>query len=216
VDLDGDGRQDLISGSYPGELYLFKRKPNGAFAASTIIKSEAGRSIHVGRASAVAVADLNGDGEVDLIIGNIDGAVFFVPNTGTAAKPSFGNPQAIKADGTGIKVSGGDAGPCVADWDGDGKLDLIVGSGEGDVSWYRNIGTRTEPRLAAPVILIDGPGHGASTQSDSFDNPKSPGMRTKVHVADWNGDMRPDLIVGDFNYQGSKYHGWVWVYLRKE
>jgi hypothetical protein len=215
VDLDGDGRQDLISGSYPGELYFFKRKPNGAFAAATTLKFDTGRPVHVGRASSVSVADWNGDGTLDLIIGNIEGAVFFVPNTGTATKPSFGKPQAMTANKSEIKAVDGDAGPCVADWDGDGKLDLILGSGNGEVIWYRNVGTRTEPRLGSPVILIN------ERRSSGSGAPKSPGMRTKVHVADWNGDKRPDLIVGDFHPKqsddaSSQYHGFVWVYLRKD
>jgi len=214
VDLDGDGRQDLISGSFPGELYLFKRKPNGAFASSIVIKTATGGTLHAGRATAVAASDWNGDGLVDLIIGNIDGAVFFSPNTGVTSKPMFGKPQVIQANGAAIIASEGDAGPCVADWDGDGKLDLILGSGAGDVNWYRNIGTRTEPRLAAPVLLVQG--SGPTAQTEDFDNPKSPGGRSKVHVADWNGDKRLDLIVGDFSHMGGKSHGWVWVYLRKE
>ena len=53
----------------------------------------------------------------------------------------------------------------------------------------------------------------------------------KVHVTDWNGDGLADLLVGDFTYQTSvpkpstgqkkaekappRYHGWVWLYLRK-
>ena len=38
----------------------------------------------------------------------------------------------------------------------------------------------------------------------------------QVAVADWNGDGKLDLIVGDFmSGEERKYHGWVWVYLRK-
>ena len=40
---------------------------------------------------------------------------------------------------------GGDSGPIVADWDADGKGDLIVPFGDGSVVWLRNIGSATEP-----------------------------------------------------------------------
>ena len=33
VDFDADGRSDVISGCYPGEVYLFRRQADGAFAA---------------------------------------------------------------------------------------------------------------------------------------------------------------------------------------
>ena len=33
MDLDGDRRADLISGSWPGEIYFFRRQPDGKFAA---------------------------------------------------------------------------------------------------------------------------------------------------------------------------------------
>src|SRR4029453_18742306 len=87
-------------------------------------------------------------------------------------------------------------GPFVADWDGDGLADLIVGSGDGSVSLYRNTGTAKAPKLAAPVKLVS-----AGAMFDFI--PKEPcrGMRSKVCVADWNGDGRPDLLLGDYTQQ---------------
>ena len=216
MDLDGDGRTDMLSGSWPGELYLFKRKPNGTFAAPEKLKSGLMSTLNVGRASAVAAADWDGDGDADLIVGNIDGQVWLLTNEGTKQKPSFSRKEQLKAKGQAIKDDGGDAGPCVADWDGDGKLDLLLGSGSGSVVWYRNVGTATKPELAAPVNLIEkatSPWEGKADLTRSC-------VRAKPAVADWNGDGRPDLLVGDFvsvgkDRENREQHGWVWVYLQK-
>ena len=93
----------------------------------------------------------------------------------------------------------GDAGPCVADWDGDGLPDLIVGCGDGSVMFYRNIGTAKEPKLDEGQVLIP-PG---SMEYDGDKIPKTPtrGVRAKVCVVDYNGDGLPDLLVGDFSNQ---------------
>jgi hypothetical protein len=212
VDLDGDGKLEILSGSLPGEIYCFHRKPSGAYAAGEALKDTTGKPINVGRASAVAVADWNGDGKPDLIIGNIEGRVFVVLNVGTAQKPAWGRPQPLQADGHDIVAEGTRAGPFVADWDGDGKLDLILGSGSGKVVWFRNIGTAQRPKLTLAGTLVEAaPGKTLS----AGELPKRSGLTTKVWVADWNGDGRPDLIVGDDNNYGGVFRGFVWVYLRK-
>lgn len=206
---------DLISGSYPGEIYYFRRKPNNTFAAGETLKDKRGKAINAGRASAVAVADWNGNGTLDFIVGNIDGGVFLVSNEGTPQKYVFGQPETLKAVGKPIMADGGNATPWVADWDGDGLPDLLLGSNAGSVVWYKNIGTKTKPELAKPVTLVDPINNSSAVKS--FDKPTRNGMRTRPSVADWNGDGRPDLLVGDFNSGGGQgqYHGWVWVYLRK-
>ncbi len=104
------------------------------------------------------------------------------------------------ADGEPIRVAG-DAGPFVADWDGDGLPDLLVGAGDGSVSWFRNIGTRKEPKLAAAKVLVP------AVDESKWSNPPSEprhGFRSKICVADWNGDGRPDLLVGDIAEQKAK------------
>ena len=213
MDLDGDGHGDIISGSYwPGNMFIFRGKADGTFEKGEILKDLEGKNLNAGSPSAspkkpdldgLAASpfafDDDGDGILDLFVGNIAGRVILIPNEGTARKPAF-NPQkrrAVEAGGTAIKVPGGDAGPFVADWDQDGKPDLLVGAGDGSVWLYRNVGTRKEARYAAGVPLL--PASKRLWNPVPADQaPDSPGLRCKVCVTDWNGDGRPDLLVGDF------------------
>lgn len=206
---------EILSGSIPGDIYCFHRKSNGTYAEGQVLRGANGKPVNVGRASTVVSADWNGDGLVDLIIGNIDGRVFFVPNKGSRQKPVWGTPEPVNADAREIVAQGSRAGPFVADWDGDGKLDLILGSGSGSVVWFRNTGSAKTPRLTLAGTLVEAAPPGNRPPSD-LANPKRSGTQPKVCVADWNGDGLLDLIVGDDNNTGNNaFKGWVWVYLRK-
>lgn len=213
MDLDGDGNDDILSGSYwPGDLFLFRGKADGAFEKGEILKDLEGKNLSSGPpwsspkkpemdslAASPFAFDADGDGVLDLYVGNISGRVILIPNEGTAKKPAF-NPKkrrALEAAGTPIQVPGGDAGPFVADWDQDGRPDLLVGAGDGSVWFYRNIGTRQEAKYEKGVALL--PACKRKWNSVAEDQePDGPGLRCKICVTDWNGDGRLDLLVGDF------------------
>lgn len=243
ADLDSDGDDDLISGSWPGEIFLFRGGPGRTFAPPEMLRDWDDEIIAIGggveerdgeilvtghgefetidgksvvryhgeilenrddkpmaitgTASAVFAADWDDDGDHDLIAGFIGGDVHYLENAGTAKEWAFADAVALEAGGEPIRVEG-DAGPHVADWDGDGDLDLLVGAGSGAVSWFENVGSRKQPKLAAAVGLVS-----AGRAEFGENAPREPvrGIRAKVCTADWNGDGRLDLLLGDFATQ---------------
>ena len=217
MDFDADGRTDIISGSWPGDMYLFRRQSDGSFAAGEIIRP---KDDTTGNATAIYAHDWDADGDLDLLSGNVDGSVYFLANEGKSGeaaenkKFSFGKPIKLKAGGRPIAVPRGDAGPHVADWDGDGRDDLLVGTGAGDVQFYRNIGDADEgdvpgPKLAAATRLVSKSEEssgllsklfGAKAKQENADETADkPGTRTKICTTDWNKDGKLDLLVGDFS-----------------
>jgi hypothetical protein len=210
ADLDGDGIDDLVSGSWPGDVYFFRGKGKREFeAGKNLVPAKKDPSGPAGystlQSAAVAAVDWDGDGLTDLIVGNIWGKVFLLRNEGTKRVPKFAEAVPLVADGKPITL-GQKAGPCVADWDRDGLPDLIVGSEYGDVVWFKNVGGPGKPKLDKARTLI----------------PRVPefkdGYRYKPFVADWNNDGRPDLLVGFCKEDAGKdrrTHGYVRLYLRE-
>jgi hypothetical protein len=131
-DLDGDGDLDLVAGESSGEVNVWE---NGgtATAPSFSLVTDTLMAIDVGRRSAPALADLNGDGRVDLIVGSESGETRVL--WGTGALDRF--------DDAGTIALPGISTPAFADVDGDGDLDLLTGEIAGGLRWYENAGTST-------------------------------------------------------------------------
>jgi hypothetical protein len=180
-------------------VYWFRGAEGRNFNAPQKLTHPDGSEIQEGQASSVALADWDADGDFDLIIGNFYGSVVLVPNEGSAKEPRWGASRKVQATGSAVSVDG-DAGPCVADWDGDGAFDLLVGSSGGAVHWFRKLAKHGEPQLAAPVLLVEGDENSGHNEGDAV----RPGERTKVCVTDWNGDGRQDLLVGDMHSRTMK------------
>jgi FG-GAP-like repeat len=214
ADYDGDGRPDLIAGSdccQAACFYVFRRLKDGGFAPRQAIKpvfppEQFGRVSTDALASRVAVADLNGDGKPDVLIGGRDGKFLGVVYGPLAGKDELTVqrmwPEGQEPYPPRTRVS---TNPVLADWDRDGLPDLILGLRGGErsrgVYWCRNVGTKREPKFGPSQLLV----------ADHR------GEITGLCVADWNGDGRPDLIASRMAYKENStlWHQKVWVYLRR-
>ncbi|HET8649822.1 MAG TPA: VCBS repeat-containing protein, partial [Gemmatimonadales bacterium] len=181
ADLDGDGDLDMVIGNKidagsttGGGLYLYRNRGNARQAEF----HEAGRlPIDDGYHPAPAFGDLDGDGKPDMILGTWRDALFYYRNTSTADSIRFS-----LADSAIVRLTRGSyAMPALADLDGDGDLDLIVGESSGELNYYRNDGTRQAPKF----VLV-------SDAMDSIDV----GRRSAPALSDVDGDGDPDLVVG--------------------
>ena len=156
-DLTGDGRDDLLVGndayylspqSSFAEFALYVALPGGGYAEQLpawLPRLNAGvRGVLLGLDP--ALADVDGDGDLDLVFGNDQGTVAFARNTAAAgAAADFASPD---LSWMGIDV-GTQSSPALADLDGDGLLDLLVGERRGKLAYFPNRGTATAPAFAA-------------------------------------------------------------------
>lgn len=148
-DVNGDGKADVILAGN-NELGLLLGNGDGTLQSLRTIYPISTSLVY---ATSVVIADVNGDGKKDLVIGessdgigNGDGGVSVLLGNGDG---TFGMPKVYDAGGAGIGGPFGEQGLsiAVADVNGDGKLDVLVGlpryqyGGKSECYWV----TGTEP-----------------------------------------------------------------------
>lgn len=153
VDWDADGDLDLLLGTQDGKVLLRINEGDAKVAKyateSVPVKVADGDPMMVPGSHAMpCVADWDGDGLWDLVSGSNAGAVVWFRNTGKAGRPKFAAAQTLVEPGTG--GLGQRTQACVADFDADGRMDLLVGdmtSGQDrQFHGYVWLFRRTEPK----------------------------------------------------------------------
>jgi hypothetical protein len=173
-DLDGDGDAELLVGTWNHDVLLFRNE--GGRGSPRWVQDTA-LTIRPTRVSNAvpALSDIDGDGDLDLFIGEATGEINFFRNEGTARSPRF----VVASDRLDEIDVGRRSAPSLADVDGDGLVDLVSGREEGGVVVFRNAGTRT----AARFVPLEGLGVAL------------PPASTPV-LGDVDGDGALDLLAG--------------------
>ncbi len=200
-DFDHDGDLDLLCGEFLDGFTYFENQ-----GGPTEPRFAAGRRLtHNGQPLAMDLEmitpvafDWDADGDHDLIVGDEDGRVALIENTGKIIDglPQFLPPRYLQQEAENIKF-GALATPYAFDWDGDSDQDLLCGNTAGYIGFIENLGGNP-PRWAAPTRLRAG---GETLRIVAGENGSIQGPceakwgYTTLTVADWNQDSLPDLIV---------------------
>ena len=169
ADLTGDGAADLVLGTWQGDLSYHRNQGAGTFEA----QDGPLEGLSGGTNVVPALGDLTGDGRADLVRGTASGVVTLHPNTGTAEAPRF-----APATDTPATV-GPRAAPALHDLNGDGRLDLVIGT-TGELLLAYNRGSASAPAF--------GPPQAASLRGVP--------RRPTPALGDVTGDGRMDLLLG--------------------
>lgn len=190
ADVDSDGDLDFLMGVLGGAYSPVRNLADNFFFWERVedgdLQLRTRRFLHgidAGAESAPAFGDMDGDGDLDMYLGSrIDperpqsARLLYFRNDGTAISPEFALSDTIDLAPVYHYT------PALGDLDADGDLDLVLGTWNHDVLFYRNTGTPTVPRFEADstVLLdIERAGNAAPVLAD-FDQ---------------DGDL--DLIVGE-------------------
>lgn len=179
-DINGDGRADLIAGNsgQPDRLYL----NNGT---ASPFEGVTGQNITTDsfNTRSLAVGDVDGDGDLDLVVGyNAESPRLYL-NNGSPTEPFEGVTGIIL-----IPDTFDSNGLALEDMDGDGDLDVILGISNRKTLLLLNNGS-SEPFLDVEPQPV----------SDDVN------LATSVAVGDVNGDGVPDVVVGNFNQPNRLY-----------
>ena len=179
VDYNGDGLYDVFVGDEDGTFTYYEN--NGtAEAPSFALGTNPLMGIDIGNRTNAVFADLDGDGDKDMVSGEFNGALFYFQNTGSGLTQLSGASNPFNAIDAGTLSK-----PALGDLNNDGLYDLVVGNEDGILIYYENTGTTMAPAFT----LISG----TNSPLDGFDalDESAPA------IADVTPGDGSDVIVGN-------------------
>lgn len=157
-DENGDGLMDLLvanhgyfspGGNYVGKVALLRNVGSATNPAFDLVTDDylSLSTSGIGLSMYPAFGDVDGDGDKDMYIGDLQGRLHFYRNITSGPAAQFQLQQANVTDVGGAVIDVGQfATPVFHDLDQDGLLDLIIGERNGNLNHYRNSGTTISPQ----------------------------------------------------------------------
>ncbi len=180
-DLDGDNDKDMILGDAEGKLHLFTN--DGSIPTNFTLNTVNYENIDVGYFATPQLVDVNRDGLLDLLVGDMTGTITYFPNKGTINLAVFdstiSNFGGIDVDAS--YISTGYSAPFLIDING--EYHLYIGSNYGGIYHYNHI----DGNLSGNFNLI------SSTEQNIEE-----GARTALAIKDLNNDLIPDIMLGNY------------------
>jgi len=171
VDIDNDGDRDLIYGTDDGNMLMYQN--NGTLTSPVFAYNGTYFPVvKVSGNSTASLADIDNDGDLDLITGTSGGQIRLVQNNGTKFIPQF----ALTSGNYGNLSTSSYSCPRFADFDKDGDYDVVTGATDGKVYLYLN-------------------NNGSFTLADWFSTVDI-GWTSIPAPVDLDGDGDMDLLVG--------------------
>ncbi|MEO0339227.1 MAG: T9SS type A sorting domain-containing protein, partial [Bacteroidota bacterium] len=148
VDIDGDGDLDALVGDSYGNITFFENTVDVTPVFASSMNNPFGLA-DVGSYSSPSFVDIDGDGDLDALVGESSGNIFFFENIATAltVAPIFASSM---SNPFGLSDVGNNSAPSFIDIDGDGDLDALVGDSNGNITFFEN----TKSSIVVPVTLI--------------------------------------------------------------
>ena len=197
ADLDADGDLDLVVGSQGGGIHYFENIGTANSPNYTQRRHDANPlgGIEGGFFSTPTLTDLDGDNDLDLIVGYLSGSIEYHENTGTVTSPSF----ALRSDTTNLLqgvASWAHSNPVLTDLDGDGDHDLIFGNDMPTMQYYENIGSVLNPLFAGRSVAVP-------TALTLYDNGGNDTLDLRTDTTNQVIDLSPEGISDVFGLVGN-------------
>ena len=182
ADIDNDGDYDVYVGEAAATIYFFRNTGSSTFPDFTYITNNPGGIANLGARVTPALVDIDDDGDLDLFTGELYGNIYFYRNIGTQSNAIF---SSAFTNPFGLSDVGNYSDPAFSDVDFDGDYDAFIGNQSGDIIFFRNNGTKTDPAFGIGITNPFGLSNVGTYAAPSF--------------VDINDDGKEDLFVGNAN-----------------